>query len=143
MDAILDLITRGAQELVERFDGPLHFRLFVMPTVVTIVAIRAGLRDAREGKPAFLWALLTNRQQRSKLLRSALKDIGRIFIVAIVMDLAYQIFVLHAFHVGQLLIVAVACAVVPYVLIRGPAMRIARALGSKPAPPEQERKEQV
>ena len=142
MDAILELITRGAQELVDRFDGPLHFRLFVMPTVVTLVAIRAGVRDARDGKPAFLWALLTDRHERPKLLRSALKDIGRIFLVAIVLDTAYQIFVLHAFHVGQALIVAVTCAVVPYVLVRGPAMRIARALGRKPAPLEEDREEQ-
>ena len=143
MDAIGELITRGAQELVDRFDGPLHFRLFVMPTVVTLVAIRAGLRDAREGRPAFLWAILTNRQERPKLLRSALKDIGRIFLVAIVLDTAYQLFVLHAFHVGQTLIVAVACAVVPYVLVRGPAMRIARALGRTPAPPEADGEEQA
>ncbi|MDF1702300.1 MAG: hypothetical protein P1V36_14195 [Planctomycetota bacterium] len=129
MDVILDLITNGARELVERFDGPLHFRLIVMPTVVTLVAIRAGIRDARERKPAYFWALLTNSEERPKLLRTALKDIGRMVLVAVVLDTAYQLFVLRAFHVGQLVIVVVVCAIVPYVLVRGPSMRIARAFG--------------
>ena len=56
MDAILDMLSRGAAQLLGRAGGPLHFRLVMMPTVVTILAVRAGLRDAREGQPAFLWA---------------------------------------------------------------------------------------
>jgi hypothetical protein len=99
-----------------------------MPTVVAITAIRAGIRDARNGEPAFLWALLTNRPERPRLFRSALRDVGRIFLIAVVLDGVYQVVVLKAFHVGQVLLVAVACAVVPYLLIRGPAMRIARVL---------------
>jgi hypothetical protein len=68
----------------------LHFRLVIMPTVVAILAIRAGLKDAREGRPAFLWAILTNPAERRELFRSALKDVGKIFTVAVVLDTAYQ-----------------------------------------------------
>jgi hypothetical protein len=128
MHAIRELVARGVEELVGRASGPLNFRLFIMPIVVAVLAVRAGLRDAREGKPVFLWAILTNAAGRPGVLRSAVGDIGRIFIVAVVMDTTYQIVVLPAFHPGQLLIVAVACAIVPYVLIRGPVTRIARRL---------------
>ena len=135
MDTILHLLSRGVDELLGRFSGPLNFRLFVMPTVVTILAIRADLRDAREGRLAFLGAFLTDPTERRRLFRSAMKDIGRIFIVAIVLDTTYQIWVLRSFHIGQLVIVAVVCAVVPYVIVRGPITRLARLLYSKKTDP--------
>ncbi len=100
----------------------------MMPTVVTFLAVRAGLKDAREGQPAFLWAILTNASERGRTFRSGLKDFGRIFIVACVLDTTYQILVLRAFYPVQLLIVAVACAIVPYFLIRGPVTRLTRGL---------------
>ena len=58
----------------------------------------------------------------------AIKDIGKVFLVAIVLDTTYQLWVLKSFHIGQLLIVAVVCAIVPYVLVRGPITRLARRL---------------
>jgi hypothetical protein len=135
MDTILHILSRGIQHLLGRFSGPLSFRLFVMPTVVTVLAIRASLRDARAGHPAFLWAILTMKDHRSRLFKSAMKDIGRIFIVAVVMDTTYQLWVLRAFYLGQLLIVAVACAIVPYVLVRGPVTRLARRFYRKTEEP--------
>ena len=97
----------------------------IMPTVVTILAIRAGLRDAREGQPTFVWALFTMPSQRRRRFRSGVNDVGRIFAVACVLDTIYQLVVLREFHIGQLLIVAVACAVVPYGLVRGPVTLLA------------------
>src|SRR5512137_1040446 len=130
MDTILEMLSRGVEQLLGRAGGPLHFRLLVMPTVVTVLAVRAGLRDAREGHPAFLWAAITNGSERPRLMRSALKDIGRIFIVALVLDTTYQVIALRWIYPVQLAIVAVGCAIVPYVLVRSPVSRIARLLGS-------------
>ena len=133
MDAILEILNRGVEQLLGRASGPLHFRLVVMPTVVTILAIRAGLRDAREGKSSFLWGMITEPAQRRSRLVAARKDITRIFIVAIVLDTAYQLMVLRAFYVVQALIVAVACAIVPYILFRGSTTLLARACrGNRP-----------
>ena len=128
MDAILDTLSRTVDQLIARFDGPLHFRLVVMPTVVTILAIRAHLKDVRAGNPIYLGAFLTSPTERRRLLRSGLKDFGRIFIIACVLDTTYQIIVFRAFYPGQMLIVAVVCAVVPYFLVRGPVMRLAHLL---------------
>ena len=132
MDSLWGHLVRAVEQLIARADGPLHFRLMVMPTVVTIVAIRAGLRDARQGQSAFLWTLLTNPADRPRLLRSAVKDIGRILVMAVVLDTTYQLWVFRWLYPLQVLIVAVACAVVPYVLIRGPVTRIARRLWPNP-----------
>jgi hypothetical protein len=128
MDAILEFLKRVVEHLGGRFDGPLHFRLFVMPTVVTILAILADRRDAREGLPARLGAFLTDPAERRRLFRSALKDIGRVFIVAIVLDATYQLWVFRWIYPGEVLIVAMACAIVPYVLVRGPIIRLVRLL---------------
>jgi hypothetical protein len=117
MDAIMEMLSRAVEQLLGRASGPLHFRLFIMPIVVTVLGIRSGLRDAREGRVAFLW--LTHSTERQRLLRSALKDIGRVFVVAIILDTTYQLLVFKYLYIVQLLIVAVACAVVPYVLMRG------------------------
>ncbi len=131
MEGIQDFFRYFVEQLVERFGGPLNFRLVIMPTVVTLLALRADRRDAREGRPAFLGAFIKDPAERRRLFRSALKDIGRVFIVAIVLDTAYQLIVFHWVYPGQLLTVAIVCAVVPYVLVRGPITRIARLLHRK------------
>jgi len=127
------MLSRGVEQLLGRASGPLHLRLVIMPTVVTTLAIRAGLRDARTGEPAFLWGIISDPSRRRQRIHAAWKDITRIFIVALVLDTVYQVTVLRAFYVVQALIVAVACAIVPYVLFRGPAARLARVLSGKKA----------
>jgi hypothetical protein len=126
MPDLLDMLNLRWDHLLARPAGPLHFRFLMMPTVVTILAIRAGLRDAQEIKPGFVWALLTRRADRPQLLRSALKDIGRILIVALVLDTTYQIIVLKTVYPGEALLVAIVSAVVPYVVFRGPISLLAR-----------------
>jgi len=126
--AIEEFLSRWFEQLFARASGPLNFRLVVMPTVVTILAVRAHLRDVRAGNPIFLWAFLSNPTERRRLFRSGLKDFGRIFVVACVLDTTYQIVVLREFYPVQMLIVAVVCALVPYFLVRGPIMRLAHLL---------------
>jgi hypothetical protein len=123
MDNLLDMLFQRGEHLFSRAGGPLTFRLVIMPTVVTLVAIRAGLRDAREGNRPFGWALISN---PAEVWRSVVKDVGRIFIVALVMDTVYQLMVLRWFYPGEALVVALVCAVLPYVLLRGPVNRLAR-----------------
>jgi hypothetical protein len=135
MDTILDMLNSRVEHLLGRAGGPLHFRLLVMPLVVTFLAIRAHFKDVREGRPTGLWAFIKNSTERRQLFRSGLKDFGRVFIVACVLDTTYQLWVLRSFYLGELLIVAVGCAVVPYFLIRGPVMRIGQLLYRKWAKP--------
>ena len=124
MDAILDLLSRNVEQLLGRASGPLNFRLVMMPIVVTVLAVRAHLRDVREGKPIFFGAFITSPTERKRLFRSGLKDFGRVFIFACVLDTTYQILVFRSFFPIEMLIVAVVCAIVPYFLIRGPVTRL-------------------
>jgi hypothetical protein len=131
MDTILQMLSHSVEQLLGRASGPLHFRLLIMPTMVTILAIRAHLKDVREGNPIFLWAFFKSASERRRLLRSGLKDFGKVFVVACVLDSVYQLIALRQFHPVQMLFVAVACAVVPYFLVRGPITRIAVMLQRK------------
>ena len=79
-----------------------------MPIVVTFLAIRAHFKDVREGKPTYLGAFFTSPLERRRLLLSGLKDFGKVFVVACVLDTTYQLLVLRAFYPVQMLIVAVA-----------------------------------
>jgi len=82
MDTLLEMLARRGEHLLGRASGPLNFRLVIMPLIITILAIRAHLRDVREGKPIFLCAFFTSPTERRRLLRSGLKDFGKVFIVA-------------------------------------------------------------
>jgi hypothetical protein len=137
MDEVLTFLKYSVEQLLGRFSGPLNFRLVVMPTVVTLLALRADWRDAREGRPAFLGAFITDPVERRRLFRIALRDVGRVFLMAIVLDTTYQVMVYRWVYPGQLLTVAIVCAVVPYVLVRGPITRTVRLLLRKRATPGQ------
>lgn len=131
MDFGSESLTRAVEQLLGRASGPMHFRLIMQPVVASILAIRAGMKDAREARPPFFWAALTQPEARRELLRSGWKDLSKIFVVAIALDSIYQIVALHAFFWLQTLLVAVVVAVVPYLLFRGPANRIARTAAGK------------
>lgn len=123
---IRDLLLRGWINLGDRVGGPMTFRIVLQPTMATILAVLAGLKDAREGRPPYLWTVLTDPSQRADLLHEGWKAIGRIFLLALIMDIIYQLIVERWIYPLELLIVAVVLAVVPYLLIRGPVNRIAR-----------------
>ena len=66
-----------------------------------IFAIRDGLKDVREGKPYFFWALLTDPAHRREHLGEAWKAAARVFGFAVIMDAIYQYIVLRWFYPGE------------------------------------------
>jgi len=134
VNAITDQISLAIQELLGRSSGPLHLRLLIQPIVASVLAIKAGLRDARAGDPPFLWAVYNQPRERRRLIRTAWHHIAKLFVLAFLIDVVYQVFVLNSFHFLQSLIVAIVVAVVPYVLLRGTITRLAWKK-SKKAPP--------
>lgn len=121
-----EVFQRLWENLIERGSGPMNVRLIIQPTVAVILGIRAGLRDARNNKPAFFWAALSNADYRPELLHDGWKDFGKVFIIAIVLDSVYQLIVHRGVYVLELLVIAVVLAIVPYVLVRGPVNRLYR-----------------
>lgn len=114
-----EMFSRGWHELIARDNGPLFFRFICQPLVAMIFAVRVGRRDAREQRPAFFWRVVGEPTQRRFLLRELWKDIGKLFLVAVVLDIIYQIIALHWIYPIQTLIVATVLAIVPYLVFRG------------------------
>ena len=55
---IEEIFTHLWKALVGQLHRPLSFRLILQPGVAVILAIRAGLRDARAGRRSYFWAVL-------------------------------------------------------------------------------------
>jgi hypothetical protein len=119
------IIARISHNLVERVTGPMKFRLLLQPAMATFFAIRGGLQDAKECKPPYFWGLFTAKGERESMLKSGWKSIGKVFILAIVLDVVYQL-IEHRWTVypGEAVLVAIILAIIPYLLIRGPVNRI-------------------
>jgi len=122
-----ELLARFLGNLHDRVSGPMSFRLVLQPAMAAFFAIRAGLQDGRTGRPPYLWAMVADPAHRRDLLREGWKATARVFVLAVVIDAIYQVVQLRWFYPNEALIVAIVLALVPYLLIRGPVGRIARA----------------
>jgi hypothetical protein len=69
--------------------------------------------------------MLGKPRERTRRLNEGLNATARI-ILGLVMDAIYQVIVLRRFYPAEAVIVALLFAFVPYVIIRGPAARVAR-----------------
>lgn len=119
---------RVIEQLFGRVTGPMKFRFILQPLMALAIAIQAGIRDAREHRPPFLWTLLTDDRERRPLLRSAWRDVSVVFIVALTLDSVYQLWVLNVLRPLHAVIVAALLAFVPYITARGLVTRIARRM---------------
>ena len=121
-----DTTARFWGDLVGRLTGPMTFRLILQPAMATLYGIRDGLKDSREGHPPYFWSIFTHPGDAGGLLRDGGKSVGRVVLLGAVMDFIYQLIVFRWVYPIELIVVVFLLAVVPYVLIRGPADRIAR-----------------
>ena len=121
-----DLLTRVVENLISRVSGPMKFRLVIQPLMAAVFAVRDGLKDALEQRPPYLRAVFARPDLRSDMLRDGLKSVGKIFIIAVIIDLVEQFIDFRWFYPGEALLVAFTLAFIPYLLIRGIVNRIAR-----------------
>jgi hypothetical protein len=124
--AIGEIGTRFLENMVARVSGPMSLRLVLQPTMAAIFAIRSGLKDAREGRPAFLWTILTDPASRHDLVKDGWKSVGKVFIIAMALDIVYQIIVARFVYPLEVIVTAFLLAIVPYTCLRGLVTRIAQ-----------------
>jgi hypothetical protein len=65
--------------------------------------------------------VLSKPLERRQLIRDGVKDVMRVFVFAILLDVIYQVIVFRWVYPLQSLVVAALLAFVPYVLIRAPS----------------------
>jgi hypothetical protein len=122
-------------DLIGRPSGPFGLRFIIQPAVVLVLAIRAGLADAKTNKPAYLWAILLSPGHRKEMLRDGWKDVAKVFVLASVLDVIYQLTVFQWIYPLQTLLIAVGLAIIPYILVRGPVSRVFRHRLHQPQAP--------
>jgi hypothetical protein len=122
----IEIVNRVWHQLIDRADAPMRFRFILQPLMAAIAAILDGLKDARTGRSPYFWTLLRNPRERIERLNEGLNATARIILLGLVMDAIYQIIVLKRFYPAEAVIVALLFAFVPYVIIRGPVLRIER-----------------
>ena len=115
------MLTRLSGNLAHRLGGPLTFRLIIQPAVAAFFAIRAGWRDSQEGRVPLGWAVLTDPVSRRGLLGETWSDVAKVFIAAIAVDCVYQVMEFHWFYPEEAIVVGFILALLPYLLLRGPA----------------------
>jgi hypothetical protein len=118
------MMARVMHNMAQRVTGPMHLRLYLQPGMATFFAIRDGLKDARKCEPPYFWGLFTDKGEREAMLKNGWKSVGKVFILAIVLDAIFQFIELRWFYPGEAILVAIILAIVPYLLIRGPVNRI-------------------
>lgn len=118
IDSLMDVFVRTWSDVTSGRHAPLSFRFILQPAVAAFFAFRAGRQDARDGRPVYLWALVHDRTQRKALLLEGWRDVGKVFIFAIVMDAIYQFISVRWVYPGEAVMVAAVLAVVPYLLFR-------------------------
>ena len=134
MTPISEMIARGWDHFLARSEGPINLRFVIQPTVAIVIAIRAGIKDAKTNRPAYLWGTLVNATERTALLHEGWKDMRLPFLIASALDAIYQVIVHRWIYPIELLFTATILALLPYALVRGPANRIAKLMIRKEGP---------
>jgi len=109
------------------------FRFILQPIMASLLAIRDGIRDARIGRSPYFWTVATDPTRREKRIVEGIRAVMRVLILGVVMDVIYQIIELHGFHPLQTVVIAVGLAFIPYLIVRGPATRVAKYYFAKKA----------
>jgi hypothetical protein len=121
-----DFFARSVDDLINRVGGPLSFRFLLQPTVAIVYAIIDGIRDARAGKPAYFWSLLSDPAHVWARIMEGWGSLAKLLALVAILDLVYELIVFKTIMLGQTIAVVIVVAVLPYMLLRGPANRIAR-----------------
>jgi hypothetical protein len=135
MSVLWDMVSRGWENFLARPSGPLNLRFFLQPTMAGLLALRAGIQDAKEGRQGYLWAMITDPRRRFQLLHEGWRGARTPFLIAIALDCVYQLITQRFIYPLELLFTATLLALVPYALLRGPFNRLASLFLPATAPP--------
>jgi len=124
METFEGVLKEILEHLVGRVHGAMHLRVLLQPLMAGAFACWDGYKDARAGRPAYFWGLFTGAADRRGMLKSGWKSVGKIFVVALALDAVYQFIELKWFYPLEAVVVAVLLALVPYLVLRGPAKRL-------------------
>jgi hypothetical protein len=131
---MVDLWTLLADNLHDRVSGPMKLRIVLQPIMASLLALRSGIKDAKSGARPYFWSLLSTPGHRLEIIKDGWRSVGRLFLLAVTLDLIYQAIVQSSIRLRAAIFVAIVLAIVPYLLLRGTTTRIARRVMARRAP---------
>jgi hypothetical protein len=81
-----DVWMRVVEDLAGRVSGPMSLRLALQPVMASLFAVLSGLRDARDGNPAYFWGLMSDPAARAERIKDGWKSVGKVFMLALLLD---------------------------------------------------------
>jgi hypothetical protein len=120
-----EIATRFFGNLASRPDGIMALRFILQPLVSSALGIHDGIKDAKAGRSPYLWTILSVPHTRRAELGEGLRATAKVVGIAAILDVIYQFKALDNFYPGEAIVIALALGFVPYLLVRGPAARIA------------------
>jgi hypothetical protein len=114
--------------IFEGLHGPGKFRFFMQPLMAIFLGIRDGKIDAEFRRPPYFLNLLKSSHQRTFLVKNGFTSIMKPFILAWMMDTAFQIFVLGSWSPFQATIVGILLIALPYIIVRGVTNRTMKGI---------------
>lgn len=124
MSVFADSLQAFWNEITARPDGPFAFRFYLQPLVATVLALRDGIKDARERDTPYFWTIMTNPERRGSLIKEGVHATTRVILLGFIMDAAYQYFVLGSFTPIEMVVVVLVLCFLPYLLLRGAFTRL-------------------
>lgn len=110
----------------DMWGGPGHLRFYLQPILAMALAVRDGLKDARAGRPAYLFALLTDRALRKDRMGELVKRLAIPMGLALVMDFVFQLIIRGTWRPGVSVLYAALFVALPYSGVRGLTNRLSR-----------------
>lgn len=124
----VEVLGRIWQNVLDRPGGPMTFRFVLQPVMAAVAAVYDGMGDARAGRSPYLWTIFTRADKRTGRLCEGLIATARIILLGLCMDTIYQFIAFDTFHPAEAVVVTILLAFLPYLLLRGPAARLAYRL---------------
>lgn len=114
-----------------KLDGPLNMRLIMQPLMALYFAVKSGINDYKTSNVPYLKNFFKDKSRRKIILEEIWRDVGKIFIIAVIIDLIFQLIVFQTVFMFGAISTAVVLAIMPYVIFRGLTGRILKLFNKK------------
>jgi hypothetical protein len=123
----VDIFARVWEKVLARFSGPAHLRFILQPVAAILLGIRDGLRDAQNGEPFYLLALISDHTLRPAKIASLWRSLRVGLVVAILLDAVVQYMLFRSIRIVGAILVGTILMALPYAVARALANRAATA----------------
>lgn len=114
-----EFFSRILENMGYRVAGPMYLRIYFQPVIASTLGVISGIKDAKCGWSPYFRTLLRNSEYRPEMIRDGWQSVGKVFVLAMVLDVIYQLIVERWIYPLEVLLTGLILAIVPFVIVRG------------------------